>query len=153
FVLARVNPADNPARLSLAIDWRMLAFGFLMMVCVTLLFGLVPAFRASAAQPVEALKDAGDRHSRGRWMRALIALQSAFCFLVLFAAGLFVATLDHLQEQPNGFSSKRILNIDVVNPANKPSVLWDQVADHLRDLPGVQAVAYADWAILDGRSF
>src|SRR5262249_13688333 len=33
------------------------------------------------------------------------------------------------------------------------SALWDQVANHLRDLPGVQAVAYADWPILDGRSF
>jgi predicted permease len=153
FVLARVNPADNPARLSLAIDWRVSAFGFLLTLCVILLFGVAPALRASATQPVEALKGAGERRSRERWMRALIALQTAFCFVVLFVAGLFVATLNHLQEQPNGVLSERILNIDVVNPINEPSVLWDQVADHLRDLPGVQAVAYADWPVLDGYGF
>jgi predicted permease len=153
FVLARVNPSDNPARLSLATDWRVLAFGFLLMLCVTLLLGVAPVLRASAIRPAEALKGGGDPPSRGRWMRALIALQTVFCFVVLFVAGLFVATFEHLQEQPNGFSSERILNIDVVNPANEPSVLWDQVADHLRDLPGVQMVAYADWPILDGRSF
>jgi predicted permease len=153
FVLARVNAPDNPAALSLAVDWRVPAFGFLLTFCVTLLFGAAPAFRASATRPADALKGGGDPHSRARWMRALLALQTAFCFVVLFVAGLFVATFDHLQAQPNGFSSARVLNIDVVNPANEPSVLWDQVADHLRDLPGVQAVAYADWPILDGLSF
>src|SRR5262249_51521153 len=65
----------------------------------------------------------------------------------------FVATFDHLQSQSTGVSSERVLNIDVVNPTNEPSDLWDQVTDHLRDLPGVQSVAYADWPILDGRSF
>lgn len=154
FVLARVNPPDNPARLSLAMDWRELAFGFLLTFCVILLFGVVPAFRASGTRPVEALKGGDDpRYSRGCWMRALIALQTAFCFVVVFVAGLFVTTLDHLEEQPNGFSSERVLNIDVVNPTNEPSVLWDQVADRLKDLPGVQTVAYADWPILDGRGF
>ena len=68
-------------------------------------------------------------------MRALIALQAAFCFVVLFAAGLFVATFD------------------IVNPMNEPSTLWDQVADHVRRMPGIQAVAYADWPLLDGYGF
>ena len=153
FVLARVTPPDNPVALSLTIDWRVLAFAFLLTVCVTLLFGAAAAFRASATQPADALKSGSDPHSRGRWMRALIALQAAFCFVVLFVAGLFVATFNHLQKQANGFSSGRVLNIDVVNPVNEPSVLWDQVADHLRAMTGVQAVAYADWPILDGRSF
>ena len=86
-------------------------------------------------------------------MRALIALQAAFCFVVLFVAGLFVATFDRLHGQPNGFSSERIVNIDIVNPTNEPSTLWDQVADHLRRMPGIEAVAYADWPLLDGYGF
>jgi predicted permease len=153
FVLGRVNPPDNPIALSLAIDWRVLGFAVLLTFCVTLLLGAGPAFRASATQPAEALKGGGDPRWRGRWMRALIALQAAFCFAVLLVASLLVATFDHLQKQANGFSSAGILNIDVVNPANEPSVLWDQVADHLRAIAGVQSVAYADWPILDGRSF
>lgn len=153
FVLARIDAPDDPARLSLAIDWRVLVFGFFLTFCMTVLFGVAPAFRASATRSAEILKGSDDRYSRGRWMRALIALQAAFCFVVLFVAVLFINTLDRLQEQSNGFSSERILNIDIVNPTNEPSVLWDQVADDLREVSGVQAVAYADWPILDGRSF
>lgn len=152
-VLARVNPPDNPARLSLAVDWRVLAFAVVLTVCVSLLFGVAAALRASAIRPVEVLKGGDDPHSRARWMRALIALQAAFCFVVLFVAGLFVATFDRLHGQPNGFSSERIVNIDIVNPRNEPSTLWDQVADHLRTMPGIQAVAYADWPLLDGYGF
>jgi predicted permease len=153
FVLSRVNPPDNPARLSLAVDWRVLAFGFLLAVSVTLLFAVAPAFRASATRPAAALKLGADAHLGGRWMQALIALQTAFCFVVLFVAGLFVATFEHLQQQPTGISSEHVLNVDVVNPTNEPSGLWDQVVDHLRGLPGIQSIACADWPILDGRSF
>jgi predicted permease len=152
-VLARVNPPDNPARLSLAMDWRVLACAVLLTLSVSLLFGAAPALRASAIRPVEALKGGDDSHSRARWMRVLIALQAAFCFVVLFVAGLFVATFDRLHNQSNGFSADRIVNIDIVNPINEPSTLWDQVADHLRRMPGVQAVAYADWPLLDGWGF
>ncbi|MFN7995933.1 MAG: ADOP family duplicated permease [Bryobacteraceae bacterium] len=152
-VLARVNPPDDPARLSLATDWRMVACAFVLTVLVTLLFGIGPAMRASAIRPVEALKGGDEPRSRARWMRGLIALQTAFCFVVLFAAGMFVATFDRLHGQSNGFSSERILNIDIVNPENEPSALWEQVASHVRGLPGVQSVAYADWPVLDGRSF
>ena len=152
-VLTRVNPPDNPPRLSVGMDWRVLACAAALTIGVSLLFGASPALRASAIRPVEALKGGNDSHSRTRWMRALIALQAAFCFVVLFAAGLFVATFERLNGQPNGFSSDRIVNIDVVNPTNEPSTLWDQVTDHLRRMPGIQAVAYADWPLLDGYGF
>jgi predicted permease len=152
-VLTRVNPPDNPARLSLAMDWRVLACAIVLTLCVSLLFGAAPALRASAIRPVEALKGGDDSPSRARWMRALIYLQAAFCFVVLFAAGLFVATFDRLHGQPNGISSDGLVNIDIVNPINEPSTLWDQVAGHLRRMPGIQAVAYADWPLLDGYGF
>jgi predicted permease len=153
FVLARVNPPDNPARLSLAMDWRALAFAGVLTLGVSLLFGVAPALRASAIRPVEVLRGGDRSQSRARWMRALIALQAAFCFVVLFVAGLFVATFDRLHGQSNGFSSEGIINIDIVNPRNEPSALWDQLADHLRRMPGIQAVAYADWPLLDGYGF
>jgi len=47
-------------------------------------------------------------------MHALIAYQVAFCFLVLFVAGLFVTTLQRLSHQPTGFSTDRVLVLSVV---------------------------------------
>jgi putative ABC transport system permease protein len=153
FVVSRINPPDNPASLSLPADWRVLGFCVALTLAVTFLFGLIPALRASAVKPVAALKGGDDPYYRGRWMRALIAVQAAFCFLVLFIAGLFAATLHRLQNQPSGFSSERLLNLNTVTQKNEPGAVWDQVVEHLRSVRGVEKVAYADWPLLDGYGF
>jgi predicted permease len=152
FVLSRINPPDDPARLALPADWRVLAFGLALTLGVTILFGLAPALRASRVAPVSALKGGEDPHSR-RLMHVLIAVQVAFCFLVLFVSGLFIATFDRLSHQPTGFSAERLLNLDVATQRHEPTALWNQVADHLRNVPGVETVAFADWALLDAYSF
>ncbi len=138
FVVSRINPPDNPARLFLPADWRVLGFGLALTLGVTLLFGLAPALRASAVKPASALKGGEDPHSRRRLMHALIAVQAAFCFLVLFVAGLFVATFERLSNQPTGFSAERLLTLETVTRRPQPPVFWDQVAEHLRAVPGVE---------------
>ncbi len=150
FVVARINPPDNPARLDLPADPSVLGFALALAISITLLFGLVPALRASAVKPASALKGGEDPHSRRRLMHALIAVQVAFCFLVLFIAGLFVATFDRLSNQPTGFSAERLLTLDTVAQRPQPPALWDQVTQHLRSLPGVESVALAGWPLLSG---
>ena len=150
FVVARINPPDNPAQLILPADWRVLGFALALAVSVTFLFGLLPALRASDVMPASALKGGDDPHSRRRLMHALVAAQVAFCFLVLFVAGLFVATFDRLSNQPTGFSADRLLALETVAQPAQPTVFWDQVAEHLRMLPGVERVAMAGWPLLSG---
>jgi predicted permease len=148
FVVGMINPPDNPARLLLPADWRVLGFGLALALGVTLLFGLVPALRASSVNPVSALKGGEDRRSRLRLIHALIAAQVAFCFLVLFVASLFVATFERLIHQPTGFSADRLLVLDTVAKRPQPPALWDQVAAHLREMRGVEAAAQADQPLL-----
>jgi predicted permease len=150
FVVGRINPPDNPARLFLPADWRVLGFGLALTLAVTLLFGLAPALRASAVKPASALKGGDDPHSRRRLMHTLIAAQVAFCFLVLFVAGLFAATFDRLSHQATGFSSERLLTLETVAQRPQQAVVWDQVAEHLRSVPGVETVALAGWPLLGG---
>jgi len=119
---------------------------------VTFLFGLPAAMRASVVQPVGALRGGADPHSRRRMMHTLIALQVTFCFVVLFVAGLFAATFDKLTSQPTGFSAQRILNLQAIAPQPQPPVYWDQVADRLRAVPGVEAVALTVWPLMSGES-
>ena len=152
-VVSMLNPADNPVRLLLPADWRVLGFGLVLTVGVTLLFGLAPALRASAIQPVSALKGGEDPHARRRLMHALVALQTAFCFLVLFVAGLFVATFERLSHQSTGFSADRVLTLDTVTEGPQSPDNWEQVAEHLRTLPGVERVAAASSALLSGWSW
>ncbi|MCU1272805.1 MAG: hypothetical protein JWO48_236 [Bryobacterales bacterium] len=153
FVVSRINPPDNPARLFLPTDWRVLAFGLALTLGVTFLFGLAPALRASAVKPASALKGGEDPHSRRRLMHALIAVQVAFCFLVLFVAGLFAATFDRLSHRPTGYSAALLLNLDTVAARPQSPVFWDQVAEHLRSVPGVEKVALAGWPLLGGGSW
>ena len=86
-------------------------------------------------------------------MHALIAVQVAFCFVVHFAAGLFVATFDRLANQPTGFSSDRLLVVDVAARRPQTAAAWDQLAEHLRSVPGVEKVALAGWPLLGGNGW
>lgn len=153
FVLSRINPPDNPARLFLPADWRVFGFGLLLALAVTFLFGLGPALRASSVKPTEALKGGSDPHARRRLMHALIAAQVAFCFLVQFAAGLFVATSDRLASQPTGFNAERILILDTGSRRPQPAAFWNQISEQLKTVPGVEKVALAGWPLLDGNGW
>lgn len=48
----------------------------------------------------EAIASGRDPHSPRRLMRGVIALQVAFCVLVLFLSSLFVASFQRLQNRP-----------------------------------------------------
>ncbi len=148
FVVAMVNPPDNPARLDLPADWRVLGFGLALTLGVAFLLAVAPAFRASRVSPAGALKGGDDPHSRRRLMHTLIAAQVAFCFVVIFISGLFVATFHRLSHLPTGFSAERLLTLDTVARGARPPVQWDQVAEHLSTVPGVEKVALAGWPLL-----
>jgi predicted permease len=151
-VIGMLNPLGDPVRLSLPADWRVLGFGIALTLGVTLLFGLAPALRTSAVNPASALKGGDDPHSRRRLMHALVAVQAAFCFLVLYAAGLLVTTFERLSQQPTGFSAERLLTLDTVAESPQPPVYWEQVVADLRTVPGVETAALASHALLSGYS-
>jgi len=134
FVVSRINPTDNPARLALPADWRVLGFSLALTIGVTVMLGLAPALRASRVQPASALKGGDDPRSRRRLMHSLIAAQVAICFLVLFVAGLFAATLTAFSS-PIGFSADRLLTLTTVTRQPQSPALWDQVASTCAPCP------------------
>ena len=150
FVVGMINPPDNPARLLLPADWRVLGFGAALTLGVTILFGLTPALRASAVKPAAALRGSDDPHLRRRLMYGLIAVQSTFCFLVLFTAAMLATTFEQMVRQPTGFSAERLLTLDTVAAHSMPPAIWNQIADDVRTAPGVERVALAGWPLLSG---
>jgi predicted permease len=153
FVAGRISFRNNPVRLHLPADWRVVGFGLALTLVVMLLFGLAPALRASAVTPATTLRGGNDPHSRSRLMRVLVAAQAAFCFLVLFAGGLFVATSDRLSRQSTGFSPEQLLELEVQPLRPQSPDVWNQVVEHLRAVPGIASVAIggaplSGWAML-----
>jgi predicted permease len=150
FVIRMINPTDNPVRLMLPTDLRLFGFAFLLAAVVTALFGLMPALRASAVQPAGALRGGENPHSGRRLRQWHIAAQAAFCVLVLFSSILFVTTFHRVSNQPTGFTSAGLFVLDVsAKDGTKPS-RWDQVAERLRTVPGVESAAISEWALMSG---
>jgi putative ABC transport system permease protein len=152
-VVSMLAPADDPVRLILDADWRALGFGVALTVFVTFLFGLAPALRASSIKPMNALKGGEDPHSRRHLMNGLVAAQMAFCVLVLFLAGLFVATFEHLSNRPLGFSPKGVLLLETDFSRKQSPTVQMQVAERLRQIPGVEAVSLAGWGLLSNNGW
>jgi predicted permease len=151
-VVSLINPPENPARLVLPADGRVLGFGALLTLAVACLFGLAPAVQASGVSPLAALKDGGPPRSRRGLSLALMGVQTAFCVLVLFVAGLFVVSFERLSTLATGFSAERVMALDTVADRPTPEAVWQATADQLRALPGVERVALADRALMDGSS-
>lgn len=158
FVVSMINPPDDPILLHMPADWRVLGFSAALALIVTILFGLAPATRACGIQPVLALKGGDDPHARRRLMNALVAAQVAFCFLVHFTAGLFVATFHRLSSQPTGFDPDHVLIVDTESrkfgpERNRPQQTWQNAADQLRSFPGVEATAVTNWPLMSGNGW
>ena len=152
FIVSKINPPDRPAHLVLSTDWRVLGFGLALIFGVTLLLGLLPALRVSTLEPISVLKGGENPHARRRSMHWMIAAQVAFCFLVVFIAGLFVATFQRLSNEYTGFSSQRVLALDTDTRQNQSPVAWEQMAERLRAVPGIEKVALCQWPLLSGIS-
>jgi putative ABC transport system permease protein len=150
FVVSRIDTPNAPAHLVLPADWRVGFFALCLIAAVMLLFGLLPALRASSVKPVSALKGGDNPHARRRMMHGMIAAQVAFCFLVVFISGLFVASFERLSHRPLGFETDHVLLLESVAAKPQPPAVWEQVAESLRTVPGVERAATAGWPLLAG---
>ena len=149
-IVAMLSTRTQVVDVNLAMDWRVFAFTAAVGAVTGLLFGVAPAFRSTALTPVDALRD----HSRGivsgggrlQVGHALVALQVASSFVLVFGAFLFVRTLVSLTTQELGFEASRVLvgTIDLrrtgVDPQERLTTL-QRVRDALAGIPGVEAAA------------
>jgi putative ABC transport system permease protein len=148
FVVSMLATPQDPVRLVLDPDWRLLAFGAGLTLVVACLFGLVPALRASAVAPLRALKGSDDPQAHRRLTKSLIAAQMAFCVFVLFVAVLFVATFARLAKRPLGFSHERVLVMDVESRSGAGPGDWTDVVDRVGQAAGVESAAFCGWTML-----
>ncbi|WP_031499180.1 ABC transporter permease [Bryobacter aggregatus] len=147
-VIAMISTSSDPVRLALPTDGRLLCFALGLAVGVSLLFGLPPALRASRLTPLHALKGDRSPHSRHRLMQALVAAQVAFCFVVQLTAGMFVASFERLSHQTLGFEANGLLTIDAETPERQLLEKWQEIAERLRQVDGVESVAISAWPLM-----
>jgi predicted permease len=150
------TPGINPVPLNLAPDLPVLAFTLGLTVLTALLFGCLPALRATGFEFTPALKDGRGSSSvsaRGALARSLIVGQIALSVLLLVVAGLFVRSLIHLTSIDTGFDKHNVLifyldsstaDLPHGTPDEIRSVrLQEQIESRVQSIPGVQSDSFS----------
>jgi predicted permease len=153
FWLNKAVLAILPARVPLALIGQLRidtnVFGFTVaLTFLTILFsGLVPAFRFGGRNLVKHIAGRGLTPARARGRQILIAVEVALSALLLVVAGLLIQSLHELQSTPSGYSTDRILVMQMRLGSDRALAARPQFLEHVAAIPGVDSVALADWPI------
>ena len=158
-LIALVPSQGRPLLISAHPDARILIFTCALTCATGVVFGFVPALRASRTDPWTTLKDtmgsiAGTRGSL--FMRkGLVTAQVALSFLLLFGAGLFVRSLQNLKTAETGVALDNLITFQLAPSLSgydddRATLFYRQLLERVRSAPGVMSAAYAAVAILAG---
>jgi putative ABC transport system permease protein len=152
FLVDFLTTENNRIFVALSLDWRIFAFTAALAVVTCLLFGLVPAIRATGAAPGAAMK-AGSRGStdtreRFGMRRALVVAQVALSLVLVVGAVLFVRSLRNLMTLDAGFRQDGVLVVTLdlrragVQEERRTALVAD-ITSSLAAIPGVTSAAQA----------
>lgn len=142
------------------LDAAVFLFALVVSLATGLVFGAVPAFRASAIQAAEALKE--ESHTAGRSRRrvtfanVLLVGQVTFSFVSLVTAALFLRSIERAYQIDPGFQTRH-LAVFLTNPGQagyaKPEVqaFYKEVRERVSAMPGVASASWASNLPLWGR--
>ncbi len=154
-----ISSSRDPLFVDVGMDWRMLGFTAGLAVCTCLIFGLMPAWRATFLAPAAVMRGGGRSTTPGRerftMRRALVTAQVALSLVLLFGALLFVRSLHNLLSVDPGFRAEQILSVSVDfsrSPLTqqKRLAVYGELGERLRSVPGVISVAQVDITPLSG---
>lgn len=148
--LAMVPATPFPVTSELGLDYRTFLFAFAVSLVTMLVFGLVPALRASRPDVLPALKDeSASGGSRSRLRSALVVGQVSLSIIALIAAGLFLRSLQRAQAVDPGFHDPaHLLLVDtdlrLAGYSESAGVdLLRRLLDNMRQVPGVTEASVA----------
>ena len=159
-VLIAIGPQNLPRLDQITLDPLVLGFTVVAALASAIIFGIVPAVRASRVDVADMLR-AGGRSSAlsgsGKWLRAgVVTAEVALAFVLLIGSGLMIRSFIALQRAEPGFDPSNVVtfqlaNVQVPTPEARYAVLL-QVDEALSALPGVVGVTAANPLPMDGNA-
>jgi predicted permease len=157
--LIALIPQQQPLLVQPTPDLRILSFTFALTLVTGVVFGLLPALKASNPDQWATLKDTvgGITGTGGSLFlrKGLVAAQVALSFLLLFGAGLFVRSLQNLKTTETGVQMDNLVTFRL-SPAlsgyDNPRTVnfYNELLDRLRSTPGIKSASHAAVSILAG---
>jgi predicted permease len=157
FYLAHQNQMPLPLLSTVRVDGSALAWTVLIAISVGVVFGLVPAFKLSAGNVQEALKDGGPGMSQGRrherLRSMLVVSEVALACVLLVGAGLLLRSFLRLLDVDLGFEPTHVAALQIEfddggNLARRAPVLRE-ILQRIRAIPGIEAAGLTDMLPLD----
>jgi predicted permease len=140
-----------------SIDARVIGFVTAVSVLTGVVFGLLPAFRATRVDLAGAMKETGRSVVASRsWLsKALLVVQVAVSLVLLIGAGLFLQTLNNLKSVDVGFNADNLVMFRINPQLNRYSPeqvnqLLVRMRSAFEALPGVRAMAVTRTPLLSG---
>ncbi len=161
-LIALVPVEGQPLLITPYPDLRILGFTFGLTFVTGIVFGLLPAMRASRPDPWTTLKDTvGSIAGAGGSLfvrKGLVTVQVALSFLLLFGAGLFVRSLQNLQTTDTGVTLDNLVTFQLSPELGgyddeRTVRFYEQLLDRLRATPGVKSAGLASVPILAGNEW
>ena len=153
------NPLSLPSFVDVAIGGRSLLIAAGAAAVTTLLFGILPAVRASDADVAETLKQTGRaiRAGRDRGRHVLVGLEVALALVLLVGAGLLLRTAGALRRFDPGFAPSGLAALRLSLPAARYDParavqFGAELVDRLRTRPGIETAALASDVPMGGQS-
>ncbi len=143
--------ASVPRAADLSIDMTVLGFNAALSILTGVLFGALPALRASAANLTASLKDGsrgGDTRHRRRSRNILVTVEMALATVLLLGAGLTLHSFRNLLRLDPGFDARNVFTMKLTLPATGYGTtdeivrFYEQLADGVRKLPGVATAGF-----------
>jgi len=150
-------PTTLPLTLNGHADRSVLLVTLAFSILTALIFGTIPALRASALSPVAVLKEEAGSVSSGlhksRLAGGLVVAQISLSLLLLICAGLFVRSLERAQQSDPGFDPHRVLLASYEYSPAGPSAATGiefhrKMLAKLEAVPGVESATLADFSPL-----
>jgi predicted permease len=150
-LLFRPMPVGIVVNLPARMDWRVLALSAAACLVATVVFGLVPAWRAGDVDLAGALKAEAGGVVAGRgkaWVRsALVLVQLSLSFILLVGIGLLVKSLQAMRDTDPGFSTANVLvsGVDMISAGYdtlRIRSFQDQLAERLQGLAGIESATW-----------
>jgi putative ABC transport system permease protein len=142
--------ARLPQLVGLSVDFRVVAFAVALAAVVALVCGGLPAWRSSAVDPQDALRDGrggGTSRAHHGVLRTLVVVEVALSLVLLVGAGLVLKGFAQLISKDPGFDPQPILTLQTtISPERYPdgsSVqrFLEPAIEKIRAIPGVEAAA------------
>ena len=159
-LLRMISQGSDTVPLDVSLNLRLLAFTSAVTVCTALLFGTLPALRATRLQLADSLKSGrGASTAAGRTAMAkiLVISQVALSLVLMVGACLFLRTLLNLNRVDIGFNKENVLRLDIDSTVTgykdddpRRTALFTQIEDRVNSLPGVQAASFSAFTFHEG---